>query len=276
VGWTFIDRDMEAPRRLRTPCGDAVVLTARCPGGPGNEDCAAVLPYGADTVVLAVADGMGGQRAGDLASAAAIEALAAALEQGLERELPARTAILDAFEAGNRAVQDLQLGAGTTLAVVEITGRDARAYHAGDSMILALGQRGKLKLQTVSHSPVGFGVEAGLIDEDEALHHEDRHLVSNVLGSADLRIEIGSPIRLAARDTVLLASDGLFDNLTVDEIVEGVRAGPLHRSVAALAERAGLRMRGGRDPELPSKPDDLTVVAFRPARPRRRRPEGAG
>jgi serine/threonine protein phosphatase PrpC len=159
----------------------------------------------------------------------------------------------------------MAIGAATTLAIVELRQRTVRPFHVGDTVILIIGQRGKIKLQTISHSPIGFAVESGLLDEVDAIHHEDRHLVSNVVGTAEMRIEIGSEIKLAARDTLLIASDGLLDNLQVDEIVDRVRVGPLQRAVARLAKDAGQRMRNGDANSIhPSKPDDLTIVAFRP------------
>ena len=69
------------------------------------------------------------------------------------------------------------LGAGTTLAVVQITGDVMRRYHAGDSMILMVGQRGRIKVESIAHSPVGYGIESGLLDAADATTHEDRHLV---------------------------------------------------------------------------------------------------
>jgi serine/threonine protein phosphatase PrpC len=77
-----------------------------------------------------------------------------------------------------------------------------------------------------------------------------------------MRIEMGPPVELAPRDTLLLASDGLFDNLFADEIVEAIRSGPLDNSIGSLVEAAQGRMAtsGG---TTPSKPDDLTVIAFR-------------
>jgi serine/threonine protein phosphatase PrpC len=129
-------------------------------------------------------------------------------------------------------------------------------------MILVVGQRGKIKLQTVCHSPVGFAVESGYLDEREAMHHEDRHLVSNFVGSPEMRIEIGAPLTMAAWDTLLIASDGLFDNLHIPEIVERIRKGPLDVGVRKIVADATARMKrpaNGR----PSKPDDLTIVAFR-------------
>ncbi|MDH3520454.1 MAG: SpoIIE family protein phosphatase, partial [Myxococcales bacterium] len=125
-----------------------------------------------------------------------------------------------------------------------------------------VGQRGKLKLQTIAHSPVGFAVEAGMLDESEAMHHEDRHIVSNMLGAPDMRIEVGSARRLAPRDTLLLASDGLSDNLRTDEIVQRIRTGSLEEGARRLVRAARRRMDAPIEGE-PSKPDDLTFVSYR-------------
>ena len=118
-------------------------------------------------------------------------------------------------------------------------------------------------MQTTPHSPVGFGVEAGFIDEDEALDHDELHIISNVMGSNDMRIEIGPRRPIAARDTLLLASDGLFDNLLPDEIIEIIRKGPLVDAAKALWQRSRSRM-DGKDADKPSKPDDFSVILFRP------------
>jgi serine/threonine protein phosphatase PrpC len=244
--------------------GLAVVHSSRAPGkSTPNEDAAAVIPVDEGAAVLAVADGLGGARGGDRAAALAIHCLADALVARIPSEDSLRSAILDAFEVANEAVLGLGVGAATTLSVVEVARRAVRPYHAGDSSILVVGQRGRVKLQTVSHSPVGFALEAGLIDEEDALHHEERHVVSNVLGSADMRIEVGSELLLAPRDTVLLASDGLLDNLHAEEIVERVRKGPLEQGALALA-RDAIRRMTERTRGEPSKPDDLSFVAFRP------------
>jgi serine/threonine protein phosphatase PrpC len=243
--------------------GTAVVFSARCPGKEGpNEDGAVLIPVNADRAVVAVADGVGGAQAGEAAAEIALRALTKSVAAAANNDRPMRAAILDAIEEANREVQAHGVGAATTLAVAEIDGKTFRPYHVGDTMALLIGQRGKLKLQTVPHSPVGFGVEAGLLDEDEAMHHEDRHIVSNVVGSPEMRVEVGPAIQLAARDTLLLATDGLMDNLTVGEIVERLRAGSLDLSAADLACDARTRMTEPM-PGRPSKPDDLTFVTFR-------------
>jgi serine/threonine protein phosphatase PrpC len=173
-----------------------------------------------------------------------------------------RGAIINGFELADRAISALGTGAAATLAVVEIQGAHMRAYHAGDSMVLVTGQRGRIKWLTIPHSPVGYAVEAGLLDRGEALHHEDLHLVSNLLGTQDMRIELGATVSLAPRDTVVLASDGLSDNLHLDEIVERVRKGPLSRAVDELAALGRKRMEAPAE-GTPSKPDDLTFIAIR-------------
>jgi serine/threonine protein phosphatase PrpC len=85
------------------------------------------------------------------------------------------------------------------------------------------------------------------------------------MGSNDMRIEIGPRFPLAPRDTLLLASDGLFDNVLQDEIVEIIRKGPVGEAVAELWKLARQRM-DGTDKDKPSKPDDFSAILFRPNR----------
>ncbi len=243
--------------------GELAWFSARCPErDSANQDAAALLPFGSAAAVLVVADGAGGGRSGARAAGLAVHALGEALEEGQREGFLPRTAILNGFERANEAVCALGVGAATTLAVVEIREARMRPYHVGDSLILLVGQRGKVKLETVSHSPVGFAVEAGVLDERDALHHEDRHLVSNILGAPDMRIEMGSERAFAPRDTLLLASDGLSDNLHVSEIADRVRRGSLRDAAEALAATARRRMYAP-NPGEPSKVDDLTLLVFR-------------
>ena len=99
-----------------------------------------------------------------------------------------RTAILNGIEA----VLSLANGSATTMTVATIEGLIARMYQVGDSEAMVVGQRGRIKSQTMAHSPTGFAVEAGFLDERAALHHEERHLVSNFIGTTDMHIDIRS------------------------------------------------------------------------------------
>jgi serine/threonine protein phosphatase PrpC len=209
-----------------------------------------------------VADGAGGLPAGKRASLTAATSLLQSLQVAMQETMLLRTAILNGIEAANLAVQELGNGSATTLTVVTIEGLTARAYQIGDSEAMVVGQRGLIKMQTTAHSPTGFAVEAGFLDEREALHHEDRHLVSNFLGTTDMRIDVGTEVQLKPRDTVLLASDGLMDNVHGDEIIQRIRKGPLDEAVARLVSLANQRMAGA-SPGQPCKPDDLSVIVFR-------------
>ncbi|MCC6907659.1 MAG: protein phosphatase 2C domain-containing protein [Phycisphaerales bacterium] len=243
--------------------GQVQYASVRSPGkATDNEDALAILPVDRQRSVLAVADGVGGRTGGADAAELTLEVLARSVAAVGEDESALRTAILNGIEAAQAAVLALGIGAATTLALVEIDGNLVRPYHIGDSEILVIGQRGKIHFQSISHSMVAYAVEAGMLCPDEAVHHKDRHIISNAIGLTDMRIEIGPAIRLQARDTVLLATDGLFDNLYPAEVIERVRRGPLDRAVAALAELALSRMM---EPgaNMPSKPDDLTLIAFR-------------
>ena len=233
----------------------------------GNEDSAAVIPFGKDGLVLAVADGVGGGPGGREASNLAVKTLHEVVSATAPEPDNLRTAIVDAVEEANRRILNLGRGAATTLVVGEVLSGLVRSYHVGDSELISVGQRGRVKLRITPHSPTGFAVEAGLLDEKEAVRHDTRHLLFNVIGSADMRIEIGTPACLDAFDTVLLSSDGLLDNLYIDEIVATIRTGALANAADELVRLALARMAG--TGKGPSKPDDFTIVLYR--LPRRRR-----
>lgn len=243
--------------------GQAIAYTCRDPyKETENEDTVAILPYGPGAAVLVVADGAGGLPAGKRASMTAVNTLAESLQVAMDKTMLLRTAILNGIEAANDAVLGLANGSATTMTVMTLEGRLARSYQIGDSEAIVIGQRGLIKLQTTAHSPTGFAVEAGFLDQREALHHEDRHLVSNFIGTTDMGIEVGAAVDLDLKDTILLASDGLMDNVHVDEIIEFVRKGPLSDAMRGVVGLANQRMQKIQDGQ-PSKPDDLSLILFR-------------
>lgn len=253
------------PDQAEVNAGGGVVLalTSRDPEkDTENEDTVAVIPYGPEAVVLVVADGAGGLPAGKRASLTATTTLAASLHSARERTILLRTAIINGIEAANEAVLALGNGSATTMTVVTIEGLVARFFQIGDSEALLVSQGGNIRAQTMAHSPTGFAVEAGMLDQRDALHHEDRHLVSNFLGTSEMRIDMGAGVELRPRDTVLIASDGLTDNVHLDEIIERIRKGPLTDAAAALTSLASRRM-GNAEGKQPSKPDDLSLILFR-------------
>ncbi len=248
-----------------TELGEVAVVTIADHEKPRpNEDSAAIIPVNNQYLVLIVADGVGGMAGARRASNLTIKTIRKHIANIDESNGPRlRTAILDGIEAANKAVLDLGTGSASTLALAELGPGYVRTYHVGDSILLMCGQRGVLKLLTTPHSPVGFAMEAGLINESEALQHDELNLIFNVIGSADMRIEIGSELPIAARDSLLLASDGLTDNVMQGEIINAIRTGPVDKALCAITDLARNRMTEEK-PGQPSKPDDCTAILFRP------------
>lgn len=243
--------------------GSLIAYTAPAPDKTTeNEDSVAAIPYGPGAAILVVADGAGGLPAGRRASQTAVASLEASLNSAINETTLLRTAILNGIDAANEAVLGLGNGSATTMTVVTIEGHIARSYQIGDSEAMIVGQRGRIRLQTMAHSPTGFAVEAGFLDQRAALLHEERHLVSNFMGTNDMRIDIGAETKLNARDTILLASDGLTDNVHLHEITDLIRKGPLDDAAQSMISLARRRMTV-ETMHQPSKPDDLSVILFR-------------
>jgi serine/threonine protein phosphatase PrpC len=261
----FKSCDSTDPIDLELEHGSAVFSSVPALDRPsGNEDAAGFWQIGPDTHVLAVADGLGGYPGGAEAAATAIDAISRAVA-GIETKDSLRSGILDAFEDANSRLLEQGVGAATTLIVVEVKGELARTYHAGDSLALLVGQRGRLGFETISHSPTGYAVASGLLEQDDMHHDGERHLLSNCLGSRTMRVEIGPPTRMAALDTLLLGSDGVADNIQRRDLIDLIRVGALLERARALQTNIQATMRGT-DPALPAHPDDATFLLFR--RPR--------
>lgn len=255
----FLESEMDTPESIDHCQGRVMAYSRTCPGKEEpNDDSAAVIFTQDDGLVLAVADGVGGAPLGHKASAIAMQCLSESLQSPTSSG-DLRPLILDGIERANAEILDLAIGAATTLSVIEVRNRVARGYQVGDSMAVIVGQRGLVKWKSTSHSPVGYAIESGLIGEDEAMHHDERHFVSNLVGSKSMHIEIGPAITLAPRDSIVVASDGLFDNLTLDEVCCISRVGPPAGRIGSLIDRANACMQT----DL-GKPDDLSIILLTP------------
>lgn len=240
--------------------GDLFVHSAPAPGkGRSNEDAAVAVAWGGTQGLLAVADGLGGQPSADQASGILVRALGA-LGSGSEDELGPM--VERTLEGANQSIMDLGVGAGTTLALVEFSAEGLRSSHVGDSIVALVDRDGLLKLSTVSHSPVGYAQEAGLLTELQALRHPDRHVISNMVGSTSMRVERGEFIPWEPGDTLLIASDGLTDNMRTEEWVDILVVAPPRLAGPTLVALAEERMAKGSE-VIPGKPDDLTVIVYR-------------
>lgn len=261
---TVTSKDVEpgSCRRLALPVGEVVVYTRRAPykeGEAPNEDRVGIVEVDANNFVLVVADGVGGSPVGEVASGIVVDKIVECIAADMDSSQVTAT-LIAALEEAHEEIRSTGSGCASTVAIAHIDHESFRTAHVGDSVVMLLGQRGKVKLETISHSPVGYALEAGILSEDEAFRHEDRHVVSNIIGGQDMSMTLGANVPLAAYDTLLLATDGVTDNLRKEEIIELVRKGALTACGEALARASSDRMVS--DAEQ-GKADDMTFILFR-------------
>jgi protein phosphatase len=215
-----------------------------------NEDSYLISPP-----LYAVADGMGGHGSGDVASALAIDALQACA--GLH-PLSADAVLATLYEANRVIVAAAEErgdagGMGTTvtgLALIETSGGShLMVFNIGDSRVYRLAG-GRLDQITVDHSEAQELVVAGHLTRDEARTYPRRNIITRALGSAPPPAPDHWLLPAIAGDRYLLCSDGLFSELTDDQILPLLTAGdPQHAAgtLVAVANDAGGR-------------DNITVV----------------
>jgi protein phosphatase len=178
--------------------------------------------------VYAVADGMGGHAAGEVASRIAIEALADAMSNGdfdagsLVAEEAAQR-LESAFVEGNRRICESVVtrgewrGMGTTIVALVALADRAVIGHVGDSRAYLL-RDGVLRRLTNDHSWVSEQVRLGLLSDEEADRHPMRNIITRALGNREeLEVDLTEQ-PLQADDIFLLCSDGLNTMLSDDEI----------------------------------------------------------
>ena len=255
--------DMHSADLYNFGSSSIAVYTSSAPGNnSNNEDHVSIYPLERNKIVLAVADGAGGHSNGAEASAFAISKLSQAIGNIDMHRGGELGAIMTGIDNANKSILNELSGSASTIAVVEIQDNIVRTYHVGDTEVLIVGRKGKIKHQTLNHSPVGYAVEAGLLSEESAALHEERHLVSNLLGFENMHIAVSGPTRMDKYDSLIIATDGLFDNLHKTEVIEAIRKGNLDQCCDTLIQLAKERMQG-MDEGKPSKSDDMSFIIFR-------------
>jgi protein phosphatase len=188
-----------------------------------NEDSFLVLPsFG----LYAVADGMGGHRAGEVASTTALQELEKWATRLVELEDQAlESGLTEAFRQVNRVVYESSTtvqenaGMGTTLTVLLARGKTAVIAHVGDSRAY-LWRNEELTFLTTDHSLVGELVRLGQISPEEAENHPQRHVLMRAIG-ADPKLELDCrSISLQSGDVFFLCTDGLSNLISNQELAE--------------------------------------------------------
>jgi serine/threonine protein phosphatase PrpC len=216
----------------------------------GNEDAYVFRPP-----FFAIADGMGGAQAGEIAAGLA----AAALEEGaLPQGADGIVALID--EANRRiwqrSLEDPETtGMGTTVtaALVDADAGTVVIGHVGDSRAYLHRDRG-LEQLTTDHSLVVELVESGILTPEEAERHPQRSAITRAVGT-EPTVEVDAfSVDAQPGDLYLVCSDGLTDMLSKDEIEEVIQKAEADPARTAQALVKGANARGGED--------NITVVLF--------------
>jgi PPM family protein phosphatase len=215
-----------------------------------NEDSLFVNPP-----LFAVADGMGGAKAGEVASAVAVKAV----ESAHDSNEPAEAQLAGIVRDANRRIYDLAVadesrrGMGTTLTLAKVHGDEVSLAHVGDSRAYRL-RDGELQQLTKDHSLVAELERSGQITAEAAEHHPQRSIITRALGpEPDVEVDTYS-LTGREEDVFLICSDGLTSMISDDEV------SAILRSAGSLAEAAdelvlAANQSGGKD--------NITVILFR-------------
>jgi protein phosphatase len=180
----------------------------------GNED-----GYLAKGPLYAVADGMGGRRAGEVASAMALETVAKKRKKGIVEAAQEANAVV--FKKQER--DPSTSGMGTTLTALVVDDDAMRFAHVGDSRAYRL-RDGELSQLTTDHTLVNEWVESGQITAEQALSHPQRSMLTRAIGTQPT-IEVDEfHLHPDAGDRILLCTDGLT-GMIVDDGIRDILAG---------------------------------------------------
>jgi PPM family protein phosphatase len=220
-----------------------------------NEDSFVVAPP-----LFAVADGMGGANAGEVASGLTVETL----REESRNDSAGEKFVVSLIQEANRRVYQRQIddaeasGMGTTVTVALIEDGVVRFGHVGDSRAY-LYRDGVLQQLTDDHSLVGELVRSGKISATEAETHPQRSVITRALGS-DPNVDVDTfTVDAQPGDVFLLCSDGLYSMVGTEKILEVLQQRRQDLDGAARELISAANKRGG--------DDNITVVAFEIARP---------
>jgi serine/threonine protein phosphatase PrpC len=232
-----------------TSLGHVAVITDTGRRRRRNEDA-----YVCEPPLFAIADGMGGAQAGEVASRLAAAALK---ESGADTGGEER--IYDLIQEANRRVYDRSStdpstsGMGTTITVALVENGNVAFGHVGDSRAYLI-RDDRMEQITEDHSLVNELMKSGKLSREEAEAHPQRSVITRALGT-DPDVDVDTfTIEAQTGDVFLLCSDGLTDMVSEDEIFEVVdenRAdiGTALKTLVKAANRSGGE-------------DNITVVAF--------------
>ncbi len=222
----------------------SIYQESRKGGRRNNQDRMGYL-YTRDSMLLVVADGMGGHARGEVAAQMTLQTMAAIYQRDAKPMLadPARyleECVLAAHRELHRyrAENNLPEAPRTTVVACVVQGGVATWAHVGDSRLYLL-RGGRIVARTLDHSRVHHLVSSGLIRPEDAKDHPERNRIFNCIGAYIApTVEIGRSTALRSGDTLLLCTDGLWGALTDRQIGDAFSASTIMRAVPELMEFA--------------------------------------
>lgn len=258
VGQQGVKEAMPAPIPV-----DIGAMTDKGMQRPANEDSLALPPPDLDARQLArkgrlyvVADGIGGQKAGKMASDTAAQHTTRHYYQDPVRDVG--QSLVTAIQAANAEVHRLAQepaydGMGTTIVAAVVRGSELTVAHVGDSRAY-LARHGNIEALTQDHTWVAERLRDATLTLEQARNHDQRHVLTRSLGrDLDVAVDVRH-VALRPGDQVLLCSDGLWEMVDPGEIEAMLQGLPPREAVRQLVDLANRR--GG--------PDNVTAVVVKP------------
>jgi len=201
-----------------------------------------------DEITLGIADGAGGHPKGRDASFL--------IGNEIINDTTGNT--LKLIESINTKIIDLKVGARSTLALMKIASGRVRFFCVGDSEIIYWNSHGSEIFSSTPDSSSGLKVRAGVTSQSESLNDPDRYIVNNLMGDEFIRIESTSGFPIKKGHTILLGSDGLFDNLSHEALTNIVGKGLFDKSFEEL-----VALCNEQDNKTWLKNDDIAFILVR-------------
>lgn len=211
---------------------------------PDNEDSWSVQEFTGSWWLAMVADGIGGNEGGGMASSLAVNYCTDYVASHRERETPEEL-LVNALRYGNRKVFEAAAGQtgtpgmGTTLTVALVSEDDGSLFvgHVGDSRVYVISS-GRIRQITDDHSVTGELVRNGAITEEDAMRHPARNVLTMALGTQESVAVSSYREELARGDVVILCTDGLTSLVSSREIVRQLEEKPRDEVAADLVGAA--------------------------------------
>jgi serine/threonine protein phosphatase PrpC len=226
----------------------------------GNEDRVGYA-YGKDTLLMVIADGMGGHERGEVAAEIAVQEITRLFKQEARSRLRRPFEFLvSSIQAAHRAIvahadsHNLLECPRTTCVACVVQNGYAYWAHAGDSRLSVL-RGGRVVAQTQDHSKVQQMIDAGQINAEQAARHPDRNKIFSCLGGVvPPHIDMGREIRLEVGDTILLSTDGFWAQIPAPTLAQMLTRQSLTSLLPGLLTEAHRSANG--------ESDNITVVAM--------------